>query len=92
MKRYLADAKTILVLNGQPYRLVREFLIMTNNPCKMCDLRKLCLSGNGDLNLAPLCRGTDRSDAWFFKENKDCVNHHILQYVQPNANVEILDL
>lgn len=92
MTQYLADASTVLVLNGKPYRLVREILVVSNNPCKMCDLRKLCLSGNGDTNLAPLCRGGDKSDAWFFKENWDCVNHRILEFVQSDAKTEIIDL
>lgn len=92
MTQYLADASTVLVLNGRPYRLVRERFCTCNDPCSMCDLREICKSGNGALNLLPLCTIGNKSGAWFFRENYDCVNHHILQYVQFDAQTDILDL
>lgn len=92
MTQYLADASTVLVLNGKPYRLVRERFCTCFYPCRMCDLKQLCESGNGAKNLLPLCTIGNRSGAWFFKENYDCVNHHILEYVQFDAQTEILDL
>lgn len=92
MRKYLADAKTILVLDGRPYRLVREVMMITNDTCKMCDLKKRCNAGCGAMNLLPLCTIGRKNGAWFFKEDHNCVNHPILAYVQPDAKDEIIDL
>ena len=92
MNKYLADPKTLLVIKGVPYRLVREKFITINEPCRLCDLRELCKQGNGALNLLPLCDVRGGSGAWFFKENWDCVNDHILSYVETSPDVELHDL
>lgn len=92
MRKYLADPKTLLVIKGVPYRLVREKFITINEPCRMCDLSDLCKQGNGALNFLPLCTVRGGSGAWFFKKNWDCVNDHILSYVETSSDVEFLDL
>lgn len=92
MSKYLADPQTLLVIKGVPYRLVREKFITINEPCRLCDLKELCKQGNGALNFLPLCSARDRSNAWFFKENWDCVNYPIMSFVETSTNVEFLDL
>lgn len=92
MSKYLADAKTLLVIKGVPYRLVREKFTTINEPCRLCDLRDLCKQGNGALNLLPLCDVRGGRGAWFFKENWDCVNYHVLSFVETSNATEFLDV
>lgn len=92
MSKYLADANTLLVIKGVPYRLVREKFVTINEPCRMCDLKELCKQGNGALNLLSLCSVRGGSGAWFFKENWSCVNDHIMSYVETIHDTEFLDV
>lgn len=91
MSKYLTDPSTILVLAGKPYRLVREIGVTKNNPCHLCELTNICKCDGSEPSLLPLCMVGNKSGAWFFKENRDCVNHRILEYVEFNAQYEILD-
>ena len=92
MSKYLADANTLLVIKGKPYRLVREKFVTINEPCRMCDLKELCKQGNGALNFLTLCSVRGGSGAWFFKESWDCVNDHIMSYVETLHATEFLDV
>lgn len=92
MTKYLADANTLLVIKGVPYRLVREKFITINEPCRLCDLKEICRQGNGALNLLSLCSVRGGSGAWFFKENWNCVNAHVIQFCETTEATEFLDV
>lgn len=92
MTKYLADPNTLLVIKGTPYRLVREKFVTIYEPCRVCDLKELCKQGNGALNLLPLCTIRGGGGAWFFKENWDCVNYHILSFTEISHATEFLDV
>ena len=68
-KNLVYDEKTLLVIEGHPYRLAREFSCGVMYPCRICDLRDTCQDDKLGARLMPLCMPKDKSGAWFFVED-----------------------
>jgi len=68
----------VLLYEGIPYRLVKQKLMIENNPCRLCDLANKC-TVNADLSSLCLTKGRDRS--WFFIEDWDIVDKCILDFL-----------
>ena len=60
---------TILIMEGRPYRLKELNRQGINNPCELCDLRRVCGAPDGKYHLTQLCKSDDRDDTWFFEED-----------------------
>lgn len=79
---------TILIMEGRPYRLKELNREGENNPCKLCDLRKICGIDDCFYDLTILCKSDDRDDAWFFEEDWTIYDKKIatyLDFMQYNA-------
>ena len=82
---------TILIMEGRPYRLKELNRQGINNPCELCDLRKVCSAPYGIYDLSRLCKSDDRDDAWFFEEDWTICDKRIWNYVNVEIAKDFLD-
>lgn len=68
MNNYVLNRETALVLNGKVFALVREDKVTTNEVCKKCSLRDLCIDEVDYHKLTDLCIPDYGSEQWFFVE------------------------
>lgn len=68
----------VILYEGIPYQLVKQKLMIENNPCNLCDLRSVC---GVTANLSALCWTKGRDQSWFFIEDWDIVDRPILDLV-----------
>lgn len=82
---------TILIIEGRPYRLKELNRQGINNPCIVCDLRKLCEPSRGQFNLMMLCMSDDRDDAWFFEEDWNIYDKRICDFTSVKLSDDLKD-
>lgn len=88
MSKYIAVANFALVINGTPYRLVRETKITQLHVCNLCGLRDICHDESGWRRLDVLCSQPQLSNAFFFKEDWEMSKHLISDYIFVDNNLE----
>lgn len=81
MSKLIADDLTLVVVDGEPYELVREEEITTNNVCPLCDLQDRCMEDVGSVRLIGLCVPVTGEQCYFFKRNWEIVNKQIIDYI-----------
>ncbi len=90
MAEFLKNSRTILVINGKPYRLVATEVPTSVCPCDMCDLRRLCAGQDDVLPLYPLCTPIGTKTSYFFMEDWDAIDRKISDFCDLNERPKAL--
>lgn len=81
MSKLIADELTLLVVDGEPYELVKEEEVQTNDVCQLCDLQDRCMEDVGSVRLIALCVPLTGEQCYFFRRNWEIVNKQIIDYI-----------
>lgn len=75
------DDKTLLIIEGVPYALVKESSCKPCVVCSKCDLRDRCLDVNGKQFLLTLCMPEGYGGEWYFIADWDAADKKVSDYI-----------
>ena len=67
------EKPTVILFEGIPYRLWRISPLVSNDPCKVCDLRTVCY----DYSLLKLCQPEGYHASWAFVEDWNIYDNYV---------------
>lgn len=67
------EKPTVILFEGFPYRLMKITPRVSNDPCKVCDLRTVC----SDCSLMNLCQPDGYDTSWAFVEDWNIHDNYV---------------
>ena len=71
------EKPTVILFEGIPYRLWRISRLVSNDPCKVCDLRTVC----SDYSLMNLCQPKGYGTNWAFVEDWNIYDNYVYDFL-----------
>lgn len=71
----------LIVHEGVPYGLTRLEPGKNYDPCRLCDLREVCLHGEVVMSLLPLCQPEGLDAGWYFEVNWNLLDKKVADFI-----------
>lgn len=72
---------TVILVEGKPYVLTKQQTVFKNDPCAVCDLKRMYNADGIPVRFYPLCTADKRDDGWYFAEDWSAYDKLVMEYL-----------